>query len=287
MREVELVYRYGSPHAHTRQQPPDAASARARLNGGNRAFAALLDHFDETGGPARSIVDLDPRDVGLDAGGHHAPAQHPFAAILGCSDARAPIELLFGEGPNELFVVRGAGNGLGADSLGSLSYAVDNLGESLRLIVVLGHSGCGALTAAVDALLEPNRYLSMASDFALRSIVDRSLPVVDASARHLAQAYGVDAATSAGYRRALIETSIAANAALAAHWARRYFRRAEARGVQAAYGVYLLETREIWSPPFGPGSTSGLGEPPKDAAGLADLSTAMVRSDRIAQLLEG
>ena len=287
MREVELVYRYGSPHAHARQQPPDAASARARLNDGNSAFAALLDHFDETGGPARSIVDLDPRDAGLDAGGHHAPTQHPFAAILGCSDARAPIELLFGEGPNELFVVRVAGNGLGADSLGSLSYAVDNLGESQRLIVVLGHSGCGALTAAVDALLEPNRYLSMASDFALRSIVDRSLPVVDASARHLAQAYGVDAATSAGYRRALIETSIADNAALAAHWARRYFRRAEARGVQAAYGIYLLETREIWSPPFGPGSSSGLGEPPKEAAGLADLSAAMVRSDRIARLLEG
>src|SRR5271165_405334 len=287
MRTVELVYRYGSPHADMRPQPPDAASARARLNDGNRAFAALLDPFDESGGPARRIVDVHPRDLGLDAGGHHAPIQHPFAAVLGCSDARAPIELLFNEGPNELFVIRVAGNGLGADSLGSLSYAVERLRESLRLIVVLGHSGCGALTTAVDAFLEPNGYLSMAADFALRAIVDRLLPVVDASARHLAQAYGADAASRPGYRHALIETSIAVNAALAAYWARKQFPRAEAKGVRAAYGVYLLETREIWSPSFGPGPTLGLSEPPEDAAGLAELSAAIARSERIARLLDG
>ncbi|MGO9420395.1 carbonic anhydrase [Roseiarcus sp.] len=260
MRTVELIYRYGSRHAQVRPRPQDAASARVRLNDGNRAFAALLDHFDETGGPAQRIVDVDPRDLGLDAD-HHAPSQHPFAAILGCSDARAPIELLFNEGPNELFVVRVAGNGLGADSLGSLSYAVEHLGESLRLIVILGHSGCGALTAAVDAFLEPNGYLSMAADFALRGIVDRLLPVVDASARHLAQAYGADAASRPGYRHALIETSIAVNAALAAYWARKQFPRAEAKGVGAAYGVYLLETREIWSRPMGPNRASASRAP--------------------------
>ncbi len=285
MRTVELVYRYGSAHAHVSARPPDAASALARLNDGNRAFAALLDHFDEAGGPARRVIDGDPRDLGLDAGGHQAPSQHAFAAILGCADARAPIELLFSEGPNELFVVRVAGNGLGADSLGSLSYAVEHLGESLRLIVVLGHSGCGALTAAVDAFLEPNLYLAMAADIALRAIVDRSLPVVDASARHLALAHGADAASRPGYRHALIETSIAANAALAAHWVSRQFPRAAAKGVRAAYGVYLLETREIWSPPFGPEPAQGLAEPPEDAAGLQLLHAAIVRSERIARLL--
>ncbi len=287
MRTVELVYRYGSPHAHVRPQPPDAASARLRLNDGNRAFAALLGHFDESGGPARRVVDVDPRDLGLEAGGRHAPPQHPFAAVVGCSDARAPIELLFSEGPNELFVVRVAGNGLGADSLGSLSYAVENLRNSLRLIVVLGHSGCGALTAAVDAFLEPNVYLSMAADFALRGIVDRSLPAVDASARHLAEAYGADAANWRGYRQALIETSIAANAALAAYWARRQFPSAEGDGVRTAYGVYLLETREIWSPPSASGLEPSLAEPPEDPAGIMALSAAIVRSERISRLLRG
>ena len=84
-----------------------------------------------------------------------APKQRPFAAVLGCSDARARIELIFNEGPNDLFVVRVAGNGLGNDVLGSLRYAIDHLRGSLRLVVVLGHSGCGAMSAAVDSFLEP------------------------------------------------------------------------------------------------------------------------------------
>ena len=109
----------------------------------------------------------------------------------------------------------------------------------------------------------------MATDFALRAIVDRSLPVVDASARHLAQA---DAASRQGYRQALIETSIAANAAIAAHWARRQFPQAESNGVRTAYGVYLIETREIWSP------SPGLVEPPEDAAGLVELYAARTES---------
>jgi carbonic anhydrase len=96
-------------------------------------------------------VHLDPRELGVRTGGD-APPQRPFAAVLGCADARVPIELVFHEGPNDLFVVRVAGNVLGPDILGSLCYAIDNLGGSLRLIVVLGHSssatearagGCG------------------------------------------------------------------------------------------------------------------------------------------------
>ena len=75
--------------------------------------------------------------------------------MLGCSDARVPIELIFNEGPNDLFVVRVAGNGLGGEVFGSLSYAVEHLGGSLKLVVVLGHSGCGAVSAAVDAVLNP------------------------------------------------------------------------------------------------------------------------------------
>ena len=68
-------------------------------------------------------------------------APRPFAAVLGCSDARVPIELIFNEGPNDLFVIRGAGNGLGSEVLGSLKYAVEHLGGSLKVVVVLGHSG--------------------------------------------------------------------------------------------------------------------------------------------------
>ena len=67
----------------------------------------------------RRVVPVDPRDLGLSGVGE-APEQRPFAAVVGCSDARVPIELIFNEGPNDLFVVRVAGNGLGAEGLGSL-----------------------------------------------------------------------------------------------------------------------------------------------------------------------
>ena len=189
----------------------DSDAALRRLNGGNGDFAALLDHVkDEIG--IQQIIPVDPGDLGLDPNVAGAPKQRPFAAVLGCSDARVPIELIFNEGPNDLFVVRVAGNGLGTEVLGSLKYAVDHLGGTLKLIVVLGHSGCGALTAAVDVFLNPGDYLAIAAQHSIRSILDRSLIVVQASANRLLSAFGPDVTHNPGYRQALIEASIVTNA---------------------------------------------------------------------------
>jgi carbonic anhydrase len=71
--------------------------------------------------------------------------QHPFAAVLACSDSRVPVELLFDRGIGDLFVVRVAGNVAGSTQLGSIEYAVDRL--AIPLIVVLGHTSCGAISA--------------------------------------------------------------------------------------------------------------------------------------------
>jgi carbonic anhydrase len=73
--------------------------------------------------------------------------QQPFATILGCSDSRVPIELLFDQGFGDLFIIRVAGNVLGPDEKGSIAYAVDHL--HTPLVLVLGHEGCGAFTAAM------------------------------------------------------------------------------------------------------------------------------------------
>ena len=97
---------------------------------------------------------------------------------------------MFNEGPNDLFVVRVAGNGLGAEGMGSLKYAADHLGESLKLVVVLGHSGCGAVSAAVDVFLSPQSYLELAGKHALRNILDRLLFVVHAAAKRMAAITG-------------------------------------------------------------------------------------------------
>jgi carbonic anhydrase len=74
--------------------------------------------------------------------------QHPFATVLGCSDSRVPAELLFDQGLGDLFVVRVAGNVVAPDDLGSIEYAVNHL--HTPLVLVLGHEGCGAVTAALE-----------------------------------------------------------------------------------------------------------------------------------------
>lgn len=113
-------------------QPADPADALARLLEGNRRFAE--------GRPAAAAASA--RRI------ERADAQQPFAAILGCSDSRVPVETIFDQGPGELFVIRLAGNIVTAEGLGSIEYAVEILGSSL--VVVLGHSNCGAVRAAMS-----------------------------------------------------------------------------------------------------------------------------------------
>ena len=78
------------------------------------------------------------------------PARSPFAVLLGCSDSRVPVELVFDQGFGDLFVIRVAGNVIAEDVIGSIQYAGRHLGT--RLFVVLGHEECGAVSAALAAL---------------------------------------------------------------------------------------------------------------------------------------
>lgn len=82
-----------------------------------------------------------------------AQEQHPFASIVGCSDSRTAPEIIFDQGIGDLFVIRTAGNLVDDHALGSIEYAVDHLGT--RLIVVLGHARCGAVTAALSRTSAP------------------------------------------------------------------------------------------------------------------------------------
>lgn len=98
--------------------------------------------------------------------------QAPIAIILGCSDARVPVELVFDQGLGDLFVIRVAGNVVAPSQIGSVEFAVEKFGTPL--VVVLGHSQCGAVTACVNALTYPDLYYSPN----LQSIVDRIRPSV-------------------------------------------------------------------------------------------------------------
>jgi carbonic anhydrase len=103
--------------------------------------------------------------------------QRPFAIVLGCSDSRTPVEILFDQGFGDLFVVRIAGNIVAPSVVGSIEFAVSQFGS--RLVVVMGHTRCGAVTAAVRAL-----QTGMGPESKnIRSITDRIAPHIDALVR--------------------------------------------------------------------------------------------------------
>ena len=285
MKIVDIIYRYEARDTSASLRPSDTDAALRRLEDGNRAFAALFESGAEQNADVQCIVPVDSRELGLLSSNKEGPKQQPFAVILGCSDARVPIELIFNEGPNDLFVIRVAGNGLGTEVLGSLKYAIDHLNQSLKLIVVLGHSGCGALTTAVDVFLNPANYLPLVSKYSLRSILDRLLIVVDACARKLSGAFGPDIVQRPGYRRTLIEASIVTNAALASYSIRRELGDSNLAALKVVYGVYLLDTREVWCPSR-ERKYSGLAAAPHNDAAFSELGDAIIQSKRISSLIE-
>lgn len=275
---LDIVYRF-DPAQPPPPPPSTVAEAHERLCAGNRDFAslavaALSPH------PDVYVIPIDLRDLGLTGEGT-APRQEPFALVLGCSDARAPTEMIFHQTCNSLFVVRVAGNVLGNECLGSVDYAAGNL-PSLRLIVVLGHSGCGAVTAAVDAFLQPSQYLSIASSHPLRSIVDRLFAAIRGATRALEVAYGMEVHAAPGYRRALIEASVVFNAALTAATLRDELDPARDHPFQIVYGVYDLATRYVNIPGLGrPSAPSELHAPPTSEEEMRVLAGRIVRSAEI------
>lgn len=118
-------------HAHTSGVTAD--EAWRRLDEGNQRFAS---------GHGRAVADCSARRAELVKG------QQPFAVIVSCSDSRVGPEIVFDQGLGDLFVIRTAGEVVDDETMGSIEYAVEHLGSPL--IVVLGHSGCGAVTAAVE-----------------------------------------------------------------------------------------------------------------------------------------
>lgn len=256
----EIVWRHDPAAGYQQRQPQTVADARDRLDRGNAAFAEL----GRSGGT--HVIPVGPEAFGLPRTEGAELAQEPFAAVLGCSDARVPVELVFGQAANDLFVVRVAGNVPGTECLGSLHYAVQNL-STLRLVAVLGHTRCGAVTAAVDALLAPETYLRVVHDPALRAIVDALLAGVRMAALTLAEVHGASVVGAAGYRDALVEIAVVANAAVTAA--------VLARAIEpdVVFGVFDLEQRTVGvSGP--PGWTPGLADPPVDDQALGTLLRA-------------
>src|SRR6187551_2657948 len=135
-----------------------AVAALSRLQEGNRRFVANQTNPDSLDHARRRAL---------------AAGQEPFAIILGCSDSRVPAELVFDQGFGDLFVIRVAGNVVAPSQIGSVEFAAARFGT--RLVVVMGHSQCGAVVATLEEVLGKTGSQSRN----LRSIVERIRPSVE------------------------------------------------------------------------------------------------------------
>jgi carbonic anhydrase len=136
-----------------------ARDALALLQEGNRRFVSDISNRDAIASRARRL--------------ELAASQEPFAAILGCSDSRVPVEIVFDQGLGDLFVIRVAGNIVAPSLIGSVEFAAVQFGT--RLVVVLGHTQCGAIETTLQQLLRPIENQSRN----LHSIVDLIRPSVE------------------------------------------------------------------------------------------------------------
>ena len=161
-----------------------ARAALTRLREGNARFAADVSRQVTSRRKRRKL----------------AAGQEPFAIVLGCSDSRVPAEIVFDQGLGDLFVIRVAGNIVAPSQIGSVEFAAERF--KTRLVVVLGHSSCGAVLATLEQIPRPSDEQSPG----LRSIVDRIRPAVAGLL-----------VTEHGSREALVREAVRANIALAAH----------------------------------------------------------------------
>ncbi|NVZ07830.1 carbonic anhydrase [Allochromatium humboldtianum] len=193
-----------------------ALEALDRLREGNQRFSQNLTSLDRMMSYQRRAE--------LTAG------QKPFAIILGCSDSRAPAEILFDQGLGDLFVIRVAGNVVAPSQIGSVEFAVSRY--NTRLVVVLGHSHCGAVSATIETLLEGEDSESRN----IASIVDRVKPSVqpllDTDLRHDRDAL----------RGAAVRANVRASANQLRHGSRIIESLIESDGLLVVGAEYALET---------------------------------------------
>jgi carbonic anhydrase len=281
-----LVYRFDPAKATSHQMPRTWEDACQLLVQGNRDFAEMTD-ARHTGKKAR-VIPFDPQALGWGVGDGSAPVQVPFAAVLGCADARVPTEIVFSKGCNELFVVRVAGNVLGQECLGSLRYAVSHFSATLKLVAVLAHAQCGAVTEAVNLYLEPRRYLDIATDYSIRSIVDQITVAVRIAAMSLESLYGLDVIRKPECRAALLEAAVVLNAAWSAYCLRQEFR-AQFPELGVVFGAYDLVTRCVRLPLSPAGELAqeeqGLFTPPEDVEGFRQLTLRICSGELVQSLL--
>lgn len=278
---MDLVFRCDPFAAVVPRRIPDTEAALRELDAGHRTYRRIVEHFRSVfmseDGLESLVLPFDPMTFGVAMVEGASVAQTPFAVVLGCSDARVPTEQIFHQDNNDMFVVRVAGNVLGIECLGSIDYAVGRM-DSLKVVVVLGHTGCGAVTGAVDMYLGPTDYPDLGLSFALRSLIDRVMIAVRGAAKAMERVCGPDVSNDQGYRAALIEVAVFLNAALTAFDVRHTLDLDPKRGIEVVHGVFDVGTQRVRSRIDGEESDPLFAPAPTKASELDEIATQLVKA---------
>ena len=277
---MDLIYRYDPFQPIVVNRPANAEQAISALVEGNRRLVDLVRHMQNaTLGDTMTgeiVVPINPVSLGL-----------PFFPAPSWTRSRSPwcwgarmrgaAESIFDQSFNEMFVVRIAGNVLSTECVGSFTYGVRNFGKSLKVQIVLGHTGCGAVTAAVNTYLAPNEYANIGFTHALRTLVDRAMIAVRGAAKSIERCCGEDIVKHPNYRAALFGRG-------------RVLKRGDHGAGFAAqlgavsdhsppvyYGVCDLKTLLVTSAPVTPTTTEpDLRTAPTDANAFVELGKELV-----------
>jgi carbonic anhydrase len=196
----------------------NADEALQRLREGNERFVR--------GAPLAQVADAKAR-AALVSG------QEPFAIILSCSDSRVPSELVFDQGLGDLFVIRIAGNVVAPSIVGSVEFAATAFGS--RLVVVMGHSHCGAITATAQAILENAGSISDN----VRDIVERCMPGVESVIRTAGNQWTDEV------QREAVRANVRQSCSHLRHGSRVLERMRQEEGLRVVGAEYLLETGRV------------------------------------------
>lgn len=279
---MDVIYRYDPFAAITPKNIQTTEAAVETLLEGNARFINMVRQMQRhTLDPSQTepiVMPISPVSMGLPLYEGAVLTQRPFAVVLGCSDARVPTEQIFNQSFNDLFVLRIAGNVLGSECLGSLHYAVKALGDSLKAVVVLGHSKCGAVTAAVDTYLSPEAYADIAYTFPLRSLVDQIQIAVRGASRSLKTYAAILENNQDLYRSFLVAVTSYINSAISALELQRELKLRVKNPPQVKFGIYDFDSLRVQSLPSLSTDAPHLRNAPTNPDELSEYSNEVVEA---------
>lgn len=279
---IDYVFRYDPTRHGDSQAPSTAEEARQALIDGNRVFSQWMATCLKGEGQiedSQYVVSLGGLGASFLNPDDPVPLQKPFAVVLGCSDARVPTEMLFGQGFNNLFIVRVAGNVIDSAVRGSIDFSIGALSESVRTLVVLGHLHCGAVKGAIEAYLDPKKLWSPAFSSSLRSILQEIFVSVRESDNAIRQVWGPDAPSQPLYKDVLTTVATCLNSAHSAYSLRQEVEEMGHHDIKVLYGVFDIRTCQVCMP-IHPGKAPdpndvNLANAPTDPQEFVDLATEL------------